>query len=342
MHPPLPVPPLIEWFRSQARIFPWSQTRDPYAIWISEIMLQQTVVTAAVDHFVRWMARWPNLPALAQAGEEEVLRQWEGLGYYSRGRNLLKAARLLASQGQTVLPADYDSLRRLPGLGDYTASAILSFAWDKPYLTLDANLKRVFQRFWAAAEWDKTLEARARDWAQTAFAGASSREVNLGLMQLGQQICQARTPQCRHCPLADGCQAFRLNLTAAIPAPKLRTSQEVFTSPLVQVYAGQVRLARPASGRFSDLWLFPPLEALPRDLTPLALAPRLHTYTKFKDRLTPVLVDSPVPLPLKAGWIERWVGFDQAETLAMPAVYRKIWQEALKILKSTGNSGQTL
>jgi len=324
-----------QWFRAEARAYPWTATDDSYAIWISEIMLQQTVVSAAVTPYLSWMARWPDLASLARAGEDEVLRAWEGLGYASRAKNLHKTARVLADRGQSSLPQTVTELRALPGIGEYTAAAILSFAYHKPALTLDANLKRVFQRLDGDPEWTPEAETRWRTLWAALVDGPASRESNQAVMQLGQRVCRAQSPSCELCPLSEGCRAFHDGTTDGIPAPKVRVIEEKATT-VVFWYRADPDLwwfARPLAGRFSNLWLAPPLEASQvRALSPeaRALSGRTHTYTRYRDRLSPWsapwISDEEPPLP--PGWVGRWVTQPEALSLGMVSVYRKIWDEA--------------
>jgi len=300
-------------------------------------MLQQTVVTAAVGPFTAWMDRWPTLGALASATEDEVLRAWEGLGYASRARNLHRAAQRLIEAGQTNLPEAEDQLRDLPGIGDYTASAILSFAYHRPALTLDANLKRVFQRLDAAPEWTPGLDARWRTLWVALVDGPASRESNQAVMQLGQRVCQARSPRCGACPLAGLCRARAGGLTDQVPAPRARQVIEKATPVVFWVRAGEGEgaaplwyLARPNRGRFSNLWLVPPVLAdLPARAR--ALGSRVHTYTKYRDRLSPWVApwagsgDPPTP----EGWSGRWVTAAEGRDLGLVSVYRTLWNEAL-------------
>jgi len=318
---------LRQWFRAEARPYPWSQTDDPYAIWISEVMLQQTVVTAAAGPFRAWMARWPDLASLAGAGEDEVLRAWEGLGYASRAKNLHRAARMLVDKGQTSLPDTEDELRALPGVGEYTAAAVLSFAFHRPTLTLDANLKRVFQRLDAAPDWTPAVEARWRALWTILVDGPSSRESNQAVMQLGQQICRASSPVCGSCPLTDGCRARVEGTTDRIPTPKKREVIEKQTTVVFWHRHDRWWLARPDAGRFSNLWLVPPGNPPPgaRQLTA-----RVHSYTKYRDQVTPFAAHwegegDPRLLP---GWTGRWATAAEAQGLGMVSVYRKILDEA--------------
>ena len=323
------------WFRTEAREYPWTVTQDPYAIWISEVMLQQTVVTAAVVPFRAWMTQWPDVVSLAHAAEDEVLRAWEGLGYASRAKNLHRAARRLVEQGQTSLPRSEAELRALPGVGEYTAAALLSFAFHQAALTLDANLKRVFQRLDAEPVWTPSVEARWRIlWAEL-VDGPSSRESNQAIMQLGQRVCRAKAPLCGTCPLAEGCRARLQGLTATIPEPKVRSVIEKATTVVVwyRPHGTEFRwfLARPQTGRFSHLWMTAPL--VPGTVLPpaaVALSGRVHTYPKYRDRLTVWMApwhgseDPPVP----AAWWGRWVTANEADALGLVSVYRKILDEA--------------
>jgi A/G-specific adenine glycosylase len=322
------------WFRAEARAYPWSLTEDSYAVWISEVMLQQTVVTAAVAPYRSWMDRWPDLGALARADEAEVLRAWEGLGYASRAKNLHRTAQILLSQGKATLPDDETALRTLPGVGDYTASAILSFAYHRPALTLDANLKRVFQRLDGEPGWTPVVEARWRQVWAGLVDGPASRESNQAVMQLGQRVCRARGPSCGVCPLAPGCQARAQGLTDRIPAPKERQVIEKSTTVVFWERSGaapEYWLARPLVGRFSNLWLVPPAGLSPIEPGAGArrLAGRVHTYTKYRDRLTPWVAtwSGAGDPPLPEGWTGRWVTLEAARELGMVSVYRKILDE---------------
>lgn len=320
------------WFRTEARSYPWTLTQDPYAIWISEVMLQQTVVSAAVGPYLAWMDRWPTVATLALASEAEVLRAWEGLGYASRARNLHRAARALVDQGRDNLPDTEEALRALPGVGEYTAAAVLSFAFHQPTLTLDANLKRVFQRLDAEPGWTPEAESRWRSLWTSLVTGPTSRESNQAVMQLGQRVCRSRAPLCAECPLAPACRALSLGVTATVPAPRERSVVEKATEVVFWHRPGHWWLARPTAGRFSNLWLAPPVaegSALPPGARRLAV--RLHTYTKYRDRLSPWMapwagVENP---PVPEGWEGRWVTATEAQALGMVSVYRKILDEAL-------------
>lgn len=326
---------LRAWFRREARVFPWSTTDDPYAIWISEIMLQQTVVSAALGPYQAWMTRWPTLGSLAAAPVDDVLRAWEGLGYASRARNLHRAAQTLVAQGATTLPDTEAALRALPGIGDYTAAALLSFAFHQPALTLDANLKRVFQRLDGEPEWTPSVEARWRGRWKELVDGAHSRESNQAVMQLGQQLCRSSGPVCLKCVLQAECRAFQEGTAAQIPAPKERTILEKTTSVVFWHRPDRSVwwFARPLAGRFSNLWMAPPWEAAGSQELSLdgrRLSARTHTYTRYRDRLTPWMApwSETADPPLPPGWTGRWVTPGDARSLGMVSVYRRIFEEA--------------
>ncbi len=325
-----------DWFRAEAKAYPWTQTEDPYAIWISEVMLQQTVVTAAVAPFQAWLARWPDLTSLANADEQSVLRAWEGLGYASRAKNLHRAARRLVDQGRTTLPDSAQELRALPGVGEYTASAILSFAFHQPALTLDANLKRVFQRLEAEPVWTTQAELRWREVWASLVDGPSSRESNQAVMQLGQQICRAKAPLCGVCPLASGCRAQKEGRVDTIPEPRAKVVISKATTVVFWFRGAHETwwLARPRTGRFSNLWMAPPWDAPAAGSTDFRrLAGRIHSYTKYRDQLTPWTAvwrsaDDP---PTPTGWVGRWVSKEDTLGLGMVSVYRKILDEAMEL-----------
>lgn len=200
---------LSRWYLPNRRDLPWRRTRDPYAIWISEIMLQQTRVAVAIPYFERFLARFPDVQTLARASEAEALSLWGGLGYYSRARNLHKAAREVVAQGG--FPRDYERLRALPGVGDYTAAAVASIAFQLPYAAVDANVRRVIARLAGEAEADeRMLAARLLDRRDPGIW-------NQAMMELGALVCLPRKPRCDACPLAGLCQARARGTQTELP-----------------------------------------------------------------------------------------------------------------------------
>jgi A/G-specific adenine glycosylase len=253
---------LRAWFRQVCRPLPWRQSRDPYRIWVSEVMLQQTQVATVIPYFQRFLQTFPTLPQLAAAPEEEVLRLWEGLGYYRRARSLHRAAKIIAAEYGGEVPREAEALARLPGIGRYTLGAILSQAFDQRYPAVDANAARVLCRL---AAWDQPLENSATQrWLQASAEAILPEqdvgEFNQALMELGSLVCKPRNPECLLCPVQRWCQAARRGIQEQLPI-KAREKQ-----PCAIVEAGVVirhqhrllLLKRCAdAARWAGLWEFP-------------------------------------------------------------------------------------
>jgi len=249
------------WFARHARELPWRRSRDPYRVWISEVMLQQTQVETVIPYFERFCERFPSIRALAEAGEEEVLRLWEGLGYYRRARQLHQAARHMVARHGAAFPRDPEAVRGLPGIGRYTAGAILSIAFDAPEPILEANTIRLFSRL-LAYRGDPGSAAGARllwAMAEAVLPRRGCGSFNQGLMELGSRVCLARGPRCDACPLALLCRARALGLVAEIPAAKAKPPVESRREAAVVVRRGRrVLLVKcPEGGRWAGLWDFP-------------------------------------------------------------------------------------
>lgn len=199
---------LLSWYEQHGRSLPWRQTRDPYKIWISEIILQQTRVAQGYDYYLRFIERFPTVEALATATQNEVMQQWEGLGYYSRARNLHAAAQSIVAQGR--FPQDYTAIRALKGVGDYTAAAIASFAYDLPYAVVDGNVYRVLARYFGIdTPIDSSVGKKAfAQLAQSLLATERPADYNQAIMDFGALQCSPKKPNCLLCPLAESCHAF--------------------------------------------------------------------------------------------------------------------------------------
>jgi A/G-specific adenine glycosylase len=252
---------LRAWFRRHRRDLPWRRDRDPYRIWVSEVMLQQTQVATVVPYFERFLRAFPTLAALAAADEHDVLRLWEGLGYYRRARDLHRTARLLADRHAGRFPAEESLLHGLPGLGRYTANAVLSQAFDARLPILEANSQRVLSRLFGRADDPRQGPARAWLWhaAEALLPRRGCGEFNQALMELGALVCTPQAPRCGACPLAPHCVARAKGLQECIPArtpPPATTAVE--EAALVVRKGGRVLLVqRPPDGRWASLWEFP-------------------------------------------------------------------------------------
>ena len=247
---------LVQWFGENQRILPWRSSYDPYQVWISEVMLQQTQVETVVPYFERWMAELPDIASLATADEHRVLSLWAGLGYYSRARNLMEASRRIVREHHGALPADYESLRSLPGIGQYTAGAILSIAFNKAYPVVDGNVRRVLSRVYG---WEDDRPRRLWDAADKLVRSAEPRLINQAIMELGATVCSFRAPRCLVCPVQTECIAYKTGKQLMIPPVKKRPETvRVQLFAILQEKNGQhlMKLSR-------GLWEFPMFSELP-------------------------------------------------------------------------------
>jgi len=251
---------LLAWFSRHKRDLPWRRTSDPYQIWISEIMLQQTQVATVIPYFERFIVSFPTVAALAQADESEVLRQWEGLGYYRRARQLHRAAQVIVELHGGVFPRSLDEVGKLPGIGRYTAGAITSIAFDARAPIVEANTVRLFSRLIGYRD-DPTSTAGRRLLWQVAEAVLPARDCgafNSALMELGSQVCTPRNPDCEHCPVSMLCVARKRGLQDQIPRMPSKVASEAVREAAVIVWRKKTILLRrrEASERWAGLWDF--------------------------------------------------------------------------------------
>jgi A/G-specific adenine glycosylase len=339
---------LLAWFGENSRRLPWRERYLPYQVWISEIMLQQTRVQTMLPYYERWMARFPDAFSIAGAPEDDVLRLWEGLGYYARARNIQKAAKILAKEYGGEVPRDFDLVRKLPGIGRYTAGAIMSFAFNADYPAADANAGRIFARLF-----DIKHPSGSKEFAETVWFAATkllphgrSREFNQALMDLGSLVCLAKDPVCAQCPVSDCCAAFRRGLTAVRPVKAGKSvPTQIVRAAAVMLRDGRVLIRkRPASGLMPNLWELPggdvpesisPEQAIGRiwfeelgiRLGPLvSLGVTRHAHTSFRVLLHAFLCNggSRVPGRLETGPHLRWASLHELENLAFPSAHRRI------------------
>lgn len=253
---------LRTWFRRNARELPWRQTRNPYHIWVSEVMLQQTRVDHVIPYFERFISQFPTVDSLANADLDDVLRLWEGLGYYSRARNLHAAARATATSHGSDLPTEYADFRKLPGVGDYTAAAVLSIAHGRPHAAVDGNVIRVLTRLFAIED-EIGRGATRRQLAELADAFLDTDDPgphNEALMELGATVCKPVSPACHFCPLSVGCEGYRRGNPERFPVRTPRASVPHYDVAIgiVRRNDGDVLIQRRAeSGLLGGLWEFP-------------------------------------------------------------------------------------
>lgn len=251
---------LLAYYDTSGRDLPWRRQRDPYAIWVSEIMAQQTRIDTAIPYWERWMARFPDVDALADAAVDDVLKQWEGLGYYSRARNLHKAARLVRERHAGQVPAEPDALRALPGIGDYTAGAVASMAFGRQAPAVDGNVRRVLARL---LDEPAPTPARLHDLASLLVPAERPGDFNQALMELGSRICTPRAPACATCPIRGHCAARAAGTQQDRPArqPGKRVPEYDVATLVLRAPDGRVLLVRrPETGLLAGMWTFPGTE----------------------------------------------------------------------------------
>jgi A/G-specific adenine glycosylase len=257
---------LLQWYRKHKRDLPWRRTADPYRIWISEVMLQQTRVAAVIPYYERFLSLFPDASALASAAEQDLLAAWAGLGYYSRARNLQKAARVIVELPR--FPADYSALRQLPGVGDYTAAAVASIAFGMPHAVLDGNVLRVLSRL-AAERGDIKSQIVRRSLAALAETLLDRRrpgDFNQALMELGATVCLPKQPLCKDCPIRSQCQGRQQGIENQLPLSGARPTANRREKYLLAIEKGDRILLwqRPAdSRRLAGFWELPEREQVP-------------------------------------------------------------------------------
>ena len=261
--PPQPFSQLLlSWYQQHGRHdLPWQQDRNLYRVWISEIMLQQTQVATVIPYFDRFMAKFPNIAALANASQDEVLHLWTGLGYYARARNLHKAAQIIHHEHNDKFPEEFDDVLALPGIGRSTAGAILAQALGQRHVILDGNVKRVLTRLYAIEGWPgkKNIENQLWELAELLTPSQQLTDYTQAIMDLGATAC-ARKPTCTACPVSDMCAALEQDNVASFPTPKKRKTLPVKSTQmlLLQNEVGEVLLQqRPPSGIWGGLWSLP-------------------------------------------------------------------------------------
>lgn len=319
---------LIEHYVDNARDLPWrarpgGPRPDPYRVWLSEIMLQQTTVAAVVPRFERFVSRWPTVEALARASDDEVLGEWAGLGYYARARNLIACARTVAVLGG--FPDSEAGLRKLPGIGAYTAAAIAAIAFGRRAVVVDTNVARVVARLHGIDAPASDARAAIRRFAEAMTPTEGAGDFAQAMMDLGATVCRPRPPQCPACPLSGDCRAFAAGDPERFPAPKRRAVRPVRHGIAWWTERdGHVWLVRrPASGLLGGMAALPGEEwAAGAGRTVRPLASVTHVFTHFRLELLVASAGEPVG----AGW---WQPLDRLGEAGLPTLYRRAAEAAL-------------
>ncbi|MBZ2185199.1 MAG: A/G-specific adenine glycosylase [Bryobacter sp.] len=316
------APSLHQWFLANQRDLPWRHTRDPYRIWLSEIMLQQTRVTAVIPYYERFLARFPDFPSLAAAPESDLLAAWAGLGYYSRARNLQRAAQQMLALGR--FPSTYDEIRALPGVGDYTAGAVSSIAFGLPHIGIDGNILRVIARYTADSGdiSQKPTRLRISAFAESHLPADSPGIYQQALMELGATICTPQSPKCLLCPLASSCAARRDGLTTQLPIKLTNKTTIEETRHLLWFSHNDALLLLqhpPTSPRLAGFWDLPDSSLFPRLPLGPPQAQFSHSIVNHKYEL---LIHTP-RLPRRRLPQLHWIPFSRFPELPLSTITKK-------------------
>jgi len=338
---------LLQWFDQHGRHdLPWQQQQTAYRVWVSEIMLQQTQVKTVIPYYQRFMQRFPTLLSLAKAGQEDVLANWSGLGYYARGRNLHKAALIIQHEYQGEFPKTFDEVMALPGIGRSTAGAILSMAQKQRFAILDGNVKRVLTRYLAVEGWPGSKSIENKLWLEAEAFTPFERfdDYTQAIMDLGATLCTRSKPTCGVCPLQENCQAYALNRVKEFPFSKPKKVKPIKQTKLLMLLNLKQQIwleQRPQKGIWGGLWSLPEfedekdlLEAFnPSVKTGSLTAKSLvkwkefrHTFSHYHLDIEPIkLVQAP-----PEQWQGQWHTFTQAHQLGLPAPVKSLLSQLEK------------
>lgn len=340
---------LNAWYRKHARVLPWRKTVDPYKIWISEIMLQQTTVNAVIPYYEKWIKALPTVYDVAKAPHQKILKLWQGLGYYTRVKNIHRSAKMICDIHDGKIPSDAEPLKKLPGFGPYTVGAVLSIAFDQRYSIVDANVRRVFMRILAIEGFaDVSQDIEISKHLEKIMPQRNLKTFNQALMELGALVCRNREPLCLSCPVSNQCLGYKKGIQEIIPKPKKRIIKDIDAAIGILRRNGKYLIQkRPSNGLLADLWEFPggkikvkesPAEALRRELkeeldidikSSRHVMNVQHFYTQFRVNLHVSLCEfESYPLPHKH---RKWVSLKNLRKYPMPSGSAKIVDRLAKI-----------
>jgi len=336
---------LLDWYLLHARDLPWRRTKDPYAIWVSEIMLQQTQVQTVIAYYERWLQKFPTLRSLAAAERHDVLSAWAGLGYYRRARMLHEASQIIMTEYCGIIPPTVERLMKLPGIGRYTAGAISSIAFEQKAPVLDGNVMRVLSRICAIEEdiTDKNTLKKLWSLAEALLPDEKPGDLNQALMELGATVCTPFNPACGICPVSESCEARNQGRQSNFPVKKEKEKQEkIETYALVLRSEASVFLRRqPEYGRWGGLWMFPfwhtkgglldSCGLTKNEIVPFTTIE--HGFTKYRVTLRVFEARGQaeqIRLIAADECEDRWVKIDEVSDYALPAPHKKILKEMLQ------------
>ncbi|MBO4815183.1 MAG: A/G-specific adenine glycosylase [Muribaculaceae bacterium] len=326
---------LLDWYARNGRDLPWRHTSDPYPIWLSEVILQQTRIAQGTQYWERFMERFPTVKSLAAASEDEVLRLWQGLGYYSRARNLHAAAKQIVAMGG--FPTSYEEIRQLKGVGDYTAAAIASFAFGLPYAAIDGNAYRVLARYYGITTPINTTAAKKEftALAQQLLPPSRAADFNQAMMDFGATLCTPTSPRCSECPLAEGCDALHTHRTDVLPVKEktVKMATRHFTFIYIRCQGETAIMRRPAGDIWQGLWQPPLIEGEKEGTIVLPVLTRNGQLTLLAQGVKHVLthriiyadfylLDTSVKPTLPDGYI--WIPENQLDRYALPRLVERL------------------
>ncbi|UCE40614.1 MAG: A/G-specific adenine glycosylase [Candidatus Aminicenantes bacterium] len=343
---------LKAWYSAHQRKLPWRETQDPYKIWISEVMLQQTTVQTVIPYYTKWMTFFPDMHTLSKAPLQKVLKVWQGLGYYKRAKNLHQASKIIMTNFDGKIPQNYDDLKNLPGLGPYTTAALLSIAFDKPYLTIDANVRRILMRLLKLSRKSTSSIDRKLHCYFSPFLPVKSMGIfNQALMELGSLVCRPKNPLCLLCPILEYCRAYESGKQEVIPIPEKRSYKKIqAVIGIIEKNNKFLIQKRPSTGLLADLWEFPGgkiekgekakqalrremKEELGTEIHDLKFLTKVqHSYTQFQVTLHAFACNLKTN-PVLIGKRHRWVSLHGMRQLPFPSGSAKV----IRFLEKTRN-----
>ncbi len=344
---PFPVDDLLSWYRTNGRDLPWRRTTDMYHIWVSEIMLQQTQVNTVIPYYKRFLELFPTIKDLAAATEQEVLKCWEGLGYYSRVRNLHKAAKKVMQQHDGIIPDTVEGFSSLPGIGPYTLAAVLSISRGTALPVVDGNVLRVYTRLYGMGD-DITKDAvkkKIRRELETAIPGENPADFNQAVMEIGALVCLPRNPTCTECPFNSKCRALKEGKVTELPFKPKRKQTPLYHVSIGIIFDGKKFFIqkRASEGHLGGLWEFPGgkweknetaqqalqrecLEELGRGVDILEALPVVkHVYSHFKIEIHPFICKASDEVTSHEGRESRWISLEQLDDYPFPGANHKIF-----------------
>ena len=333
---------LTHWYAKNKRDLPWRHTKDPYKIWVSEIMLQQTTVNTVIAYYERWIKTFPTIHDLGKAPLQAVLKQWQGLGYYNRAKNLHKASLTLIKEYRGVLPQDPKVIRSLPGFGPYTTGSVLSIAYDIPLTIIDANVRRVVMRLLALpGVADTKQDLKVNEFLLKVLPARGVGDFNQALMELGALVCRAKEPVCVLCPVKEYCQGYKRSTQEIIPQAKKKIIKDIqAVIAIIKKGNNYFIQKRPSKGLLADLWEFPGGKVKTGESKKKALARELneelgvqlkssrhlfdvkHYYTQFRVNL--FVFNCSLNNTPKIDATHKWVSFKNFSKYPMPSGSAKI------------------